>query len=109
MTHYKDARKDFKKVCQLKPKDKDARAKFQACEKAVREAAFLKAIESEKTAPLSATYDPNAISLSPDSYDGPNPLPEGPTGDMDIEASMFEPGNLPRDFVLVSVARERAS
>lgn len=105
LTHYKDARKDFRKVCQLKPKDRDARAKLQACEKAVKEAAFLKAIESEMTAPLSATYDPNAISLSPESYDGPNPLPQGPTDDFDVEASMFEPGNLPREFVLASMER----
>ena len=103
LTHYKEARKDFRKVCQLKPKDRDARAKLNACEKAVKEALFLKAIESEKTAPLSETYDPNTISIFPDSYDGPNPLPEGPTGDMEIEASMFEPGNLPREFVLVRI------
>lgn len=106
LTHYKDARKDFRKVCQLKPKDRDARAKLQACEKAVKEAAFLKAIESELTAPLSATYDPNAISLSPDSYDGPNPLPEGPLEDSEVEASMFEPGNLPREFVLVRIPKD---
>ena len=31
--HYKDARKDFRKVCTVKPKDKDARAKFNACDK----------------------------------------------------------------------------
>lgn len=101
LTHYKDARKDFKKVCQLKPKDRDARAKFQACEKAVKEEAFRKAIMSEKTAPLSETYDPNAISLNPSSYDGPNPLPTGPTDELDLEATMFEPGNLPKEFVLV--------
>jgi hypothetical protein len=34
-------------------------------------------------------------------YDGPNPTPGGPTTDMDLEASMFEPGNLPREFVMV--------
>jgi serine/threonine-protein phosphatase 5 len=102
LTHYKDARKDFKKVCQLKPKDKDARKKFQACEKAIREDAFSKAIMSEKTAPLSDTYDPNAVLLNPDSYDGPSPIPDGPTTDMELEASIFEPGNLPKDFVLVS-------
>jgi len=101
LSHYKDARKDFRKVCQLRPKDRDARAKFQACEKAIKEAAFLKAIESEKTAPMSASYDPNSIHLSPESYDGPHPIPDGLTSDMDLEASMFEPGNLPRAFVLV--------
>lgn len=101
LTHYKDAKKDFKKVCQLKPKDKDARKKFQACEKAIREDAFSKAIMSEKTAPLSDTYDPNAISL-PSSYDGPNVSPEGILDDLELEASFFEPGKLPRDFVVVS-------
>lgn len=101
LTHYKDARKDFRKVCQLKPKDRDARAKFQACEKAIREEAFSKAIMSEKTAPLSDTFDPNSISLSPESYDGPNPLPGGVATDMEFEESLFQPGNLPKDFVLV--------
>lgn len=101
LSHYKDARKDFKKVCQLKPKDKDARKKYQACDKAVKQDAFSKAIMSEKTAPLSDTYDPNSISLSADSYDGPNPAAEGVVNDMALEASMFEVGNLSRDFVLV--------
>jgi tetratricopeptide (TPR) repeat protein len=104
--HLKDAKKDFRKVCQLQPKSKDARAKFQACEKAIREEAFRKAIESEMTAPLSESYDPNSIVLNASSYDGPNPLmAEGPTEDMELEASLFEPGKLPRDFVIVSLAR----
>ena len=101
LSHYKDARKDFKKVCQLKPKDRDARAKYQACDKAVKQAAFLKAIESEKTAPLSSTYDPSAFSIA-SSYDGPHPTADGPLEDMDQEASLFEPGSLPREFVMVS-------
>ncbi|KAL3896762.1 MAG: hypothetical protein SGARI_007088, partial [Bacillariaceae sp.] len=102
--HLKDARKDFRKVCQLQPKSKDARAKLAACEKTIREEAFRKAIESEMTQPLSETYDPDAIVLNPSSYDGPNPrMAEGPTDDMALEASLFEPGNLPRDFVLASM------
>ena len=104
LTHYKDARKDFRQVCKLRPKDRDARAKLQACEKAVKEAAFAKAIVSENTEPLSATYDPNSVSLMADNYDGPNPVADGPVSDMELEASMFEPGNLPREFVLVSAA-----
>ena len=100
LTHYKDARKDFRKVCQLRPKDRDARSKLQACEKVIKQEAFLKAIESEKTAPLSATFDATAIAIT--AYDGPNPVAGGPTNDMDLEASLFEPGNLPRDFVMVS-------
>mmetsp|Transcript_13331 Transcript_13331/g.25051 ORF Transcript_13331/g.25051 Transcript_13331/m.25051 type:complete len:555 (+) Transcript_13331:137-1801(+) len=103
--HLKDSRKDFRKVCQLQPKSKDARAKLQACEKAIREEAFRKAIESEMTSPLSDTYDPNALAVSV-SYDGPNPLLlEGPTDNMELEASLFEPGNLSREFVLASMER----
>jgi serine/threonine-protein phosphatase 5 len=101
LTHLKEARKDFRQVCKLKPKDRDARSKLAACEKAIKQEAFLKAIESENTAPLSATYDPSNHSIS-DSYDGPHPAENGPTSDMDLEASLFEPGNLPRAFVLVS-------
>ena len=103
--HLKDARKDFRTVCQLNPKSKDARAKLKACEKSIREAAFRKAIESEKTVPLSETYNPNSIVIALDSYDGPNPILAGPTDDMDLEASVFEPGKLPREFVLVSQLR----
>ena len=99
--HYKDARKDFRKVCTMKPKDKDARKKFNACEKVIKAEAFSKAIMSEKTAPLSETYDPNKIKLE-GSYDGPHPIAEGPTEDMEAEAAMFEPGNLSREFVVVS-------
>ena len=99
--HLKDARKDFRKVCQLNPKSKDSRIKLQTCEKAIRQEAFLKAIESEMTAPLSASYDPNLISIS-DSYDGPNPIVSGPLEDMEQENALFIPGKLPREFVLVS-------
>ena len=99
--HLKDAKKDFRTVCVLNPKSKDARAKLKACEKSIREAAFRKAIESEMTAPLSDSYDPNSIVVS-ESYDGPNPIVSGPTDDMELEASLFQPGKVPREFVLVS-------
>jgi tetratricopeptide (TPR) repeat protein len=98
--HYKDARKDFRKVCSMKPKDRDARAKFNACDKVIKAEAFRKAIYSEMTAPLSETYDISKINLE-SGYDGPNPTPGGPTTDMNLEASMFEPGNLPSEFVMV--------
>jgi len=101
--HLKDAKKDFRTVCQLNPKSKDARAKLKACEKAIRQEAFRKAIESEMTAPLSDSYNPNSIVLSADSYDGPSPVLSGPTDDMELETSLFEPGKLPREFVLVSI------
>ncbi len=102
--HLKDAKKDFRTVCVLNPKSKDARAKLKACEKSIREAAFRKAIESEMTAPLSDSYDPNSIVVN-DSYDGPNPIVSGPTDDMELESSLFQPGKLPREFVLVSLSQ----
>jgi tetratricopeptide (TPR) repeat protein len=102
LNKFKLARKDFKQVCKLKPKDRDARAKLAECEKAVREAAFADAIVSEQTAPLSSTYNPNDIPLDTKAYSGPHPGPEGLTMDMELEQSFFEPGNLPREFVLVS-------
>ena len=101
--HLKDAKKDFRSVVQLNPKSKDARAKLIACEKVIRQEAFRKAIESDNTAPLSDTYDPNTIVLNPDSYDGPNPVLSAPTDDMELETSLFQPGKLPREFVLVSI------
>jgi len=101
--HLKDAKKDFRTVCVLNPKSKDARAKLKACEKAIREEAFRKAIESEKTVPLSQNYNPDSIVINPDSYDGPNPVLSGVTDDMDLESSLFEPGKLPREFVLAAM------
>jgi len=101
--HLKDAKKDFRKVCQLNPKSKDARAKLSACEKSIRQEAFLKAIENEMTAPLSDSYDPNSIVINRDSYDGPNPIVSGPTDDMELESSIFEPGKLPKEFVLAAM------
>ena len=99
--HTKLARKDFKSVCKLKPKDRDARNKLADCEKAIREEAFLKAIEAEETAPLSQTYDPETIAINA-SYEGPK-LPDDKE-----EAAYFEPGELPRDFVLNCVAWMKA-
>lgn len=40
-------------VLKIKPKDVDAKKKLDACEKAIKEEAFMKAIESEATVPLS--------------------------------------------------------
>ena len=102
LSKYKAARKDFRKVCQLKPKDRDARAKLAGCEKAVREEAFSKAIMSEQTAPLSSTYNPDLIVLDV-GYDGPHPSADGPITDMEAERALFQPGKLPMEFVMVSI------
>lgn len=101
LNKFKLARKDFKQVCKLKPKDRDARAKLAECEKEVRQAAFASAIVSEQTAPISTTYNVNNIPLDTSQYPGPHPGPDGLSTDMEYEASLFEPGNLPRAFVMV--------
>ncbi|KAL7551640.1 hypothetical protein ACHAWF_014822 [Thalassiosira exigua] len=103
----KAARKDFRNVCKLRPKDRDARAKLAECERAVREAAFADAIQSEEAAPLSDTFKPESISVE-SSYDGPHPAGgEEALDDPDREAELFAPGNLPREFVLAAMERFR--
>lgn len=104
LNKFKSARKDFKAVCKLKPKDRDARSKLNECEKAIREEAFAAAIMSDHSEPLSATYDPNTIAIDASGYDGPHPLPDGVTTDMEAEEAVFAPGKLPMDFVMVSVS-----
>lgn len=45
------------------PKDKDAKAKFTECEKEVKRARFLKAIEAEGSVPLSETISIDDIGV----------------------------------------------
>lgn len=97
---FKLARKDFRSVCKLIPKDRDARARLNACEKAMKEEAFSKAIMSEEMSPLSMTYDPTNIPIDV-GYDGPHPHPAGQTDDADDELALFQPGKLPLEFVMV--------
>jgi serine/threonine-protein phosphatase 5 len=105
LNHFQLARKDFRTVVKLKPKDRDARAKLQACDKAVREEAFALAIQAEQTAPLSSTYDASKMDI-PSDYDGPHPSPDGLLlSDMDAELGFFEPGKLPLSFVMAAVER----
>mmetsp|Transcript_7183 Transcript_7183/g.10507 ORF Transcript_7183/g.10507 Transcript_7183/m.10507 type:complete len:511 (+) Transcript_7183:198-1730(+) len=101
----KAARKDFKSVCKLRPKDRDARMRYAECDKLVKKAAFAAAIESEETIPLSDSFVPNDITI-PDAYDGPHP--SGGTqclanGDLDKEDAMFQPGKLPMEFVMAAM------
>ena len=101
----KVARKDFKQVCKLLPKDRDARMRYSECDKMVKQAAFAAAIQSEETAPLSDTYLPNDVIIAP-GYDGPHPSGGDVclgNGDLDKEDAMFQPGQLPMDFVMVSL------
>ena len=71
----------------IAPKDPDAVKKLKACEKAVRQISFSKAIESEE--PTRVVVDVSSISVEA-SYDGPR-LPEAVPGD---------PLRVPRDFVM---------
>ena len=68
---FKEARKDFRAVCKIKPKDADAKKKLLACEKAVKAQMFLDAMESEQTAPLSQLINVDDIEVG-SSYDGPH-------------------------------------
>ncbi len=100
----KAARKDFKMVCKLKPRDKDARTRYTECDKLVKEAAFAAAIESAETIPLSDSYDPSDVVIT-SAYSGPHPnggdIPLV-NGEMDKEDAFFKPGRLPMEFVKVS-------
>lgn len=101
----KKARKDFKMVCKLRPKDRDARMRFSECEKMVKVAAFAAAIQSEETIPLSESYLPNDIIIN-SGYDGPHPTGGNiclANGDLDKEDAMFQPGQLPMDFVRAAI------
>ena len=100
LNKFKTARKDFRQVCKLKPKDRDARAKLMECEKAIKEELFAQAIMSDMSQPLSTIYDPSSITIDV-GYDGPHPLPEGLSNDMEAELAIFSPGNLPMSFVMV--------
>lgn len=102
LNKFKSARKDFRQVCKLKPKDRDARAKLAECDKAVKEELFAAAIMSDASEPLSSTYDPNTITIDV-GYEGPHPLAEGPTNDMEAEEAVFAPGKLPMEFVMAAV------
>lgn len=101
----KSARKDFKMVCKLKPKDRDARVRYAECDKIVKQVAFAAAIVSEETIPLSESYEPSDIIIA-DTYDGPHPSGEETclaNGEMDKENALFQAGNLPMEFVKAAI------
>jgi len=71
---YKAGLKDFKKVVQIYPKNKEAQDKLQQCEKAVRKIAFEEAIKTEEED--SEPVDPSSIEVEV-TYDGvhlPSPI-----------------------------------
>jgi len=86
LQQFKAARKDYKQVLQLIKPTKDVRTKLKLVEKTIREQAFAKAIEAEQTAPASATFNVDSVTI-PETYTGPRLEDE----------SLFQTG-LPRDF-----------
>ena len=82
--------KDFKTVATIIPKDADALKKLKACEKAVREEAFQKAIESEDGDQVNVDVDSIAVDAS---YTGPRLVPDengNVTITMDFVAEVME-------------------
>mmetsp|Transcript_13777 Transcript_13777/g.41937 ORF Transcript_13777/g.41937 Transcript_13777/m.41937 type:complete len:481 (+) Transcript_13777:82-1524(+) len=73
LAKYKDALRDFKAVKQLKPTDKDAIAKFKACEKEVKREAFERAIHSDEPThqSIAEQIDVSTINVE-DGYKGPH-------------------------------------
>lgn len=94
----KEARKDFKAVVKLVPSDADAAKKLKACEKAIKEEAFLKAIESDDK----VVFDESTLTeMEVDaSYDGPH-LPSWNTADGPLSLVTM-------DFVHAMIDRFRA-
>ncbi|KAJ8606595.1 hypothetical protein MRB53_040824 [Persea americana] len=69
ITKHKDAFKDFKKICQLVPNDKQAKNRMSECNKLIRRLAFEEAIEVDD--PPSAAEGLDIASMTvPDTYDG---------------------------------------
>ena len=76
----KAALRDFKAVVAIVPKDPDAIKKMKACDKAIKEEAFMKAIESEQEE--EAPIDVEGIVVD-SSYSGPH-LPVGENGKISV-------------------------
>jgi predicted RND superfamily exporter protein len=68
---FKIALKDFQTVLKRYPKDPDAAKKVKACEKALRQEAFLAAIVNDGNGQVVSEIDHNSIVVE-ESYDGPH-------------------------------------
>ncbi|CCW69132.1 unnamed protein product [Phytomonas sp. Hart1] len=65
---YKDALKDLTLLLKLVPTDKDAKTKYDLCEKEIKRIKFENAIKSKEALPISCTIKMGEI---PESYKGP--------------------------------------
>mmetsp|Transcript_24890 Transcript_24890/g.32425 ORF Transcript_24890/g.32425 Transcript_24890/m.32425 type:complete len:497 (-) Transcript_24890:92-1582(-) len=82
---YKLALKDFRHVCKLEPKDKQARMRLKECDKAAKAQSFAEAIESEETAPFVLDVEKMEVESS---YNGPHI--EGDVVTLDFVHAMIE-------------------
>lgn len=101
----KEALKDFRAVVKIVPRDPDAAKKLKECERAVREEAFNKAIESEHTA--EEVIDVESIPVDA-AYTGPR-LPSVAPGESLVVSPEFvqeliihyrNQKNLPRKYMI---------
>uniref|UniRef100_A0A7S0Q896 Serine/threonine-protein phosphatase T n=1 Tax=Coccolithus braarudii TaxID=221442 RepID=A0A7S0Q896_9EUKA len=74
LSKHKDALKDFSKLKQLKPRDKDVLEKYKACEKEVKREAFERAIHQDSPDERSLFEDLDVDSIViEEGYSGPRP------------------------------------
>jgi len=66
----KDALADFTQLCRLAPQDREASEKRKHCVKMLQQEKFMKAITSDRTSPLSETWDLHGMAVEA-SYSGP--------------------------------------
>lgn len=76
---YRDGMKVFEAVTKMLPRDKDAKQKFEHCQKEVRRIAFEAAIATEHSLLPSEKFDPSKLEVD-SQYKGPrwDSTPEGP-------------------------------
>ena len=80
---YKDAKASFQKVIKLQPKDKDARERFEQCNKEVKRILFEKAIETEEEDPFKDLHI-HSMNVDKD-YSGPHMKENGIDSEFVVE------------------------
>jgi serine/threonine-protein phosphatase 5 len=80
---YKDAKASFQKVIKLQPKDKDARERFEQCNKEIKRILFEKAIETEEEDPFKDLHI-DSMNIDKD-YSGPHIKQNGIDSEFVIE------------------------
>ena len=96
----KAALKDFKAVAKIAPKDPDAAKKMKACDRAIKEDAFMKAIEADGGQQM-GSIDVDSIAVD-DSYTGPRlpSIPAKQEEDESADSSISKSPLVSNEFVL---------